>query len=179
MLTTHRSRTARGLIRTALAAALLLCSWAMSGLTAAATANSAQAAALVPGIYQIINVASHSTLRAYNAGEAAFVSSTREYPGPFAHWKITRSGDGYTIQNVGINGYAAVRWTEEGASVITNNDAMVWTIAPAGGYTWVIQAPYRDLLWNVEPPVIPRGDVKLRPADGSVTQLWRFEYVSE
>ncbi|MEU5869520.1 hypothetical protein ABZ815_50745 [Nonomuraea sp. NPDC047529] len=178
-MTTHRSRTARGLIRTALAAALLLCSWAMSGLTTAATANSAQAAAIPSGIYRITNTASYSSVRAYNAGGEVFVSSTREYPGPFEQWKITRSGDGYTIQNVGLNGYAAVRWTEEGASVITNNDAMVWTIAPAGSYTWVITAPYRDLLWNVEPPVIPRGDVRLRPADGSGTQLWRFEFVSE
>ncbi|MGW6504555.1 hypothetical protein [Nonomuraea angiospora] len=35
-----------------------------------------------------------------------------------------------------------------------------------------------DLLWNVESPVIPRGDVRLRGADGSETQRWRPTYAN-
>jgi hypothetical protein len=173
-LKTHQSRGARGLIRTTLVTALLLCSWAMSGLATAATANSAQALASEPGTYRIFNVASHSSLRAYNAGQVAYVSSTREYPGPFELWKIERSGSTYTIKNVGLDSYAAAPQTEEGASVVTNRAPSTWSIESAGDNTYVIKVPNEDLLWNAEPPVIPRGDVRLRGADGSETQRWRL-----
>ncbi|MFC7585609.1 RICIN domain-containing protein [Nonomuraea antimicrobica] len=163
---------------------LLLCSWAMTGLTAAATASSAPAAAFEPGTYKIINVASHSSVRDYNAGGELFVSSTRENPGPFELWQIERSGSGYTIQNVGINmikmldSYATARQTVEGEAVVTNRHPSTWSIAPAGEGTYVIKVPNEDLLWNVEPPVVPRGDVQLRHANGSDTQRWRLVRVS-
>ncbi|MFC4008042.1 hypothetical protein ACFOY2_12480 [Nonomuraea purpurea] len=151
----------------------------MTGLTTAATANSAQAAA-PSNTYRITNVASHSTLRAYQAGEEVFVSSTRESPGPFELWHFERSESGYTIQNVGLSmtqtsdSYAAARQATEGEAVITSRDATVWSIEPAGNGTFVIKVPGEDLLWNAEPPVIPRGNVKLRDANGSDTQRWTF-----
>ena len=181
---THRGRGTRGLIRTTLASALLLSSWAMSGLTTAATANSAQTAAL-PATYRITNVASHSTLRAYTPGGVVFVSSTRENPGPFELWTIKRNESGYTIQNVGLDmikmldSYAAARQATEGAAVTTSRNAGTWSIAPAGEGTYVIKVPGEDLLWNVEPPVVPRGDVKLRGANGSDTQRWTLAPVTE
>lgn len=158
-----------------MATALLLSSWAMSGPTAA---GAAQAAAFAPGTYRIINVASHSSVRTYNAGAELFVSSTRENPGPFELWQIDRREDGYTIQNVGINmirmldSYAAVRQAVAGEPVVTNRDAGVWSIEPAGNGIFVIKVPGQDLLWNTEPPVVPRGDVRLRHANGSDTQRW-------
>ncbi|WP_327092435.1 RICIN domain-containing protein [Nonomuraea sp. NBC_01738] len=176
---TDRNPGARGLIRTTLATTLLLCSWAMTGLSGAATASSAPAAAAFePGTYKITNVASHSSVRDYNAGGDLFVSSTRENPGPFELWQVEQSGSEFTIQNVGINmingldSYATARQAAEGEPVVTNRDASTWSIAPAGEGTYVIKVPNQDLLWNAEPPVVPRGDVKLRAADGSDTQRW-------
>jgi hypothetical protein len=51
--------------------------------TLLALAASAIAGAIQPGIYRITNVASHSTARSYNPSTPVFVSSTREFPGPF------------------------------------------------------------------------------------------------
>ncbi|MFC5828667.1 RICIN domain-containing protein [Nonomuraea insulae] len=176
MLKMHRSRSARALTRAAVVTALVSCSWAMTGLTA--TAGSAQAR-LAEGTYRITNVASSSTMRTYYAGGEAFVSSTRENPGPFELWQITNSRDGsYTIENVGINiinmldSYAAVRQTAAEEPVVTSRDATDWSIEPAGNGTYVIKVPGQDLLWNAEAPVVPRGDVKLRAADGSDAQRW-------
>ncbi|MEV8637918.1 hypothetical protein AB0395_40340 [Streptosporangium sp. NPDC051023] len=179
---TYRGRRGvRGLARVAVAAVLLLGSWAISGLAATATADSAQAPASEPGIYRIINVASGTSLRAYIPGRPIFVASTREYPGPFELWKITRSGGGVTIKNVGLSdvgrfgAYAVARRPEEGEPVITGHRPTIWSLESAGDDTYVIKAPYEDLLWNAEPPVIPRGEVRLRGADGSETQRWRIE----
>jgi hypothetical protein len=36
-----------------------------------------------PGIYKIINVQSHSSVRSYTKNEIIYVASTREFPGPF------------------------------------------------------------------------------------------------
>ena len=44
---------------------------------------SAIAGAIEPGVYKITNVASHSTARSYQAFSPVYVSSTREYAGPF------------------------------------------------------------------------------------------------
>ena len=66
-----------------------------------------------------------------------------------------------------------------GEPVITNSDPTVFNIEAAGNGEFVvrlasfslsmklnsdisikIKLPYDDLLWNVEPPVIPRGNVR-------------------
>ncbi|MEV7010764.1 hypothetical protein [Streptosporangium sp. NPDC051022] len=183
---THRGRSMRGLARVAVATVLLLSSWAISGLAASATASStqAQAPAPRPGIYRIVNVASHSSLRAYHPGRPVFVSSTRENPGPFELWKIAQSGDGFTIENVGLSytggsAYTVARRTEEGEPVVTGHRPTPWSIETAGDDLYVIKAPNEDLLWNAEPPVVPRGEVKLRGANGSDTQRWRLEPVND
>ena len=51
--------------------------------TLLAFAASAIAGAIEPGVYKISNVASHSTARSYNPSSPVFVSSTKEYAGPF------------------------------------------------------------------------------------------------
>ncbi|GAA0943933.1 RICIN domain-containing protein [Nonomuraea longicatena] len=161
---------------------LLLGSWVVSGLAAAATART-PAPAPEAGTYRITSVASDTSLRAYRAGEAVFVSSTRENPGPFELWEIARTGNGYTIKNVGLGlvgqpGYAEVRQTSAGDPVVTGDTPTTWSIEAAGGGTHVIKVPAEDLLWNVEPPVVPRGDVRLRQANGSDVQRWRLTPVS-
>ncbi|MFD0885634.1 hypothetical protein ACFQ08_13855 [Streptosporangium algeriense] len=186
---TCRISGGRGLARVAVATMLMLASWAMCSLGATATATAAtdspQASASQLGVYRIVNVASHSSLRAYEAGSPIFVSSTRENPGPFELWEITRVGEGYTIKNVGLShtrgsdAYASVSRSEEGEPVITDSEPTTWAAEQAGDGTYVIKAPHEDLVWNVEPPVVPRGEVALRGADGSDTQRWRFEPVNE
>ncbi|MFF4415795.1 hypothetical protein ACFYY8_24975 [Streptosporangium sp. NPDC001559] len=184
---TYRTRGGRGLARMAVAAMLLLGSWAMSslGATANATADGTQPLAAAANTYRIVNTASHSSLRAYNEGAPVFVSSTRENPGPFELWEITRVQGGFTIKNVGLslvrhsNVYASVSRSEEGEPVITDRQPTTWSVEPAGHGTFVVKAPNEDLLWNVEPPVVPRGDVALRGANGSDTQRWQFVPVNE
>ena len=51
--------------------------------TLLAFAATAIAGVIEPGVYRITNVASHSTARTYNPLTAIYVSSTREYAGPF------------------------------------------------------------------------------------------------
>jgi hypothetical protein len=178
---TYRGRSARGLMRAAVMTALLLSSWVVSGLAATATA---QTPAAEPGIYRIINAASDTSLRAYRSGEPVFVSSTREFPGPFELWEIARVEGGYTIKNVGLIGtgqpsHTEARPTAAGAPVVTGATPTAWSIEAGGNGTHVIKVPARDLLWNVEPPVIPRGDVRLRGADGSDVQRWRLIPVND
>ena len=101
--------------------------------TLLAFATTAIAGAIEPGVYRISNVASHSTARSYIAYSHVYVSSTKEYVGPFElvsagseslfffaleytlfisfilQWDIQDSEDGsYTLQNVGLGSYAAV-----------------------------------------------------------------------
>ncbi|CAK5266817.1 unnamed protein product [Mycena citricolor] len=57
-----------------------------------------------PGRYLIHDSLAHGMLRSYNAGQDAFTSISREYPGAFGVWSV--EGDdksGYTITNVGLN----------------------------------------------------------------------------
>ncbi|MBT2232537.1 RICIN domain-containing protein [Nonomuraea sp. NEAU-A123] len=183
MRKTHQGprRSMRGL---AMMAVLLLSFSAMGCLAATATADSAQAPAQGPGVYRIVNAASGTALRAYKSGGTIFVSSTLENPGPFELWEIAQAEDGYTIKNVGLslNGppaNASARQTEQGEPVVTGSAPTTWSIRPAGGGTFVIKVPNDDLLWNAEPPVIPRGDVRLRGADGSAAQRWRLELIRD
>ncbi|MEU9888542.1 hypothetical protein [Sphaerisporangium sp. NPDC051011] len=174
----------RGLARMAVAVVLLFTSWAMIGLAGTATADGAQGPTDEPGVYRILNLESGTSLRTYTPGRPIFVASTREHPGPFELWEITRTQGGFTIKNVGLSGrgpasYASARQTGEGEPVIAGGEPMTWSIESAGDDTYVIKAPNEDLLWNAEPPVIPRGDVRLRGADGSETQRWRFEPVND
>lgn len=141
---------------------------------------------LVDGTYKITSVASHSTVRVYDAGGEIFVSSTREDPGPFELWNIKSAQDGgYTFNNVGLTNtlkldtfIAAKPQDEEpqdGEPCVTNRVATVFNIESAGENTYVIKLPYADLLWNVEPHVVRRRrNIKLRPANGSVTKKFTF-----
>ena len=52
-------------------------------VTLLAFAASAIAGVIEPGVYKIKNVASHSTARSFAPFSPVFVSSTREFPGPF------------------------------------------------------------------------------------------------
>jgi hypothetical protein len=130
------------------------------------------------GTYRITNVASHSTARTYNAGSEIYVSSTKENPGPYEVWDIRNAVDGgYTIENVGLkygtpDSFAAVFAPEDGEPVVTYRKRIVFNIESAGNGKHVIKLPYDNLLWNVEPPVIPRGSIKLRPAEGLETEQW-------
>ena len=61
------------------------------------------------GVYKIINVASNSSVRSYNASDVIYVASTLENPGPFELWTLTNNRDGsVTFLNLGLNQYAAV-----------------------------------------------------------------------
>ncbi|KAF8800833.1 hypothetical protein BYT27DRAFT_7148188 [Phlegmacium glaucopus] len=144
-------------------------------------AASAIAGVVHPGIYQILNVASHSTARAQFAPGPVIVSSTREHIGDFALWNIQNAQDGgYTIENLALDRllmldtFAAVLSFNNGEPVFTNRNPTVWDIEPAGNGEFVIKLQAYDLLWNAEPPVVPRGDVKLRPSRGFPTQHWRL-----
>ncbi|WP_343947504.1 hypothetical protein [Nonomuraea longicatena] len=170
--------TAGGVARTAIAAAMLLAAWTAGSLPAEAETAARQAPAAT-GTYRIVNAASHTVARAYRPGETVFVASTLENPGPFALWEITRAEPGFTIKNVGLGDFARANATREGEPVVTGRAAETWAIHPAGDGTFVIKAPNHDLLWNVERPVVPRGEVKLRGADGSETQRWRIIPVAE
>lgn len=139
-------------------------------------------AGLLPeGVYRITNVASSSSARVYRPGSEIFVRSTKEDPGPFELWQLKgASDDGYIIRNIGLgevseaDPFAAVMYPTPGEPVVTSRRATVFNIEPAGDGTFVIKAPYEDLLWNVEPPVIPAGTIKLRPAHGRDTERWYF-----
>ena len=52
-------------------------------VTLLAFAATAIAGAIQPGIYKITNVASHSTARSYTPFGQVFVSSSKEYAGPY------------------------------------------------------------------------------------------------
>ena len=52
-------------------------------VTLLALVATAIAGAIEPGVYRITNVASYSTARSYQDNSPVYVSSTREYPGPF------------------------------------------------------------------------------------------------
>jgi len=143
--------------------------------TLLAFAASAFAGDIQPGVYKIINVASHSTARSYNPSNPVFVSSTREFPGPFELWDVKDSVDGsYTLRNIGLNTIAAAG---PSGFVVTEPKATSFSIEPAGDGEFVIKLPDADSVWNVELPVIPRGDIRLRPANGSPTQRWTFALI--
>ena len=131
---------------------------------------------IVDGTYIITNVASLSTVQVHRAGCEVYVSSTGEYPGLFELWNIKSATDGgYILDNIGLtttqmldNFVTAI--PQNGEPCVMKREATVFNIEPAGGGTYVIKLQYKDLLWNVEPPVVPRGDIKLRPANGESTE---------
>ncbi|KAF8810380.1 hypothetical protein BYT27DRAFT_7253762 [Phlegmacium glaucopus] len=146
-------------------------------------AASAIAGTITPGTYQIVNVASDSAARAYDGPGLVFVSSYRDLAGWFELWDISDAKDGgYTIANVGLNMIymldtsAAVFSPDNGELQLirTSLAPTVFNIESAGNGEYVIKLPNEDLLWNAEPPVVPYGDVKLRPANGDSTEHWRL-----
>lgn len=135
---------------------------------------------LADGTYRITSVASPSTVRVYYAGGEVFVSCTRENPGPFELWNIKSAQDrGYTFNNVGLTNtqkldtFIFAKQKEE-EPCVTDRVATVFNIESAGESTYVIKLPYADLLWNVEPNVVRRRNIKLRHADGSDTERFIF-----
>jgi len=142
-------------------------------------AATAIAGVIPEGTYRIFNVASDSTARVSFASGPVFVDSTKKNVGPFELWNIRDAEDGgYTIDNVGLNTikmldtFAAVERPNKWELVRTFRDPTIFNIEPAGNGEYVIKLQQYDLLWNAEPPVVPFGDVKLKPSDGSPTQRW-------
>jgi len=134
------------------------------------------AASIEPGIYKITNVASYSTIRAYSEQNPIFVSSTREYPGPFELFDIQNAdgSSGYTIKNVGLDKLVSAAKETEGEPLFANGGTEAFSIEQAGGGQYVIKAVNKDLVWTVSAPVIPRGTVILSPQTGAPTQLFGF-----
>ena len=64
-------------------------------VTLLAFAATAIAGVIQPGVYRITNVASQSTACTYNPSSAVFVSSTREFPGPF---EISKFGSVFALK---------------------------------------------------------------------------------
>ncbi|KAF8811401.1 hypothetical protein BYT27DRAFT_7089549 [Phlegmacium glaucopus] len=144
-------------------------------------AASAIAGTITPGTYRIVNVASDSAARVYYGSGPVFVSSYRGYGSWFELWDISDAKDGgYTIANVGLDMIymldtsAAVFGPDNGEPVRTSRTPTVFNIESAGNDEYVIKLPNDDLLWNVEPPIMPYGDIKLRPANGDSTEHWRL-----
>ncbi|KAK5809540.1 hypothetical protein F5H01DRAFT_369412 [Linnemannia elongata] len=120
------------------------------------------------GLYKITNVASRSTVRSYNPRTQVYIASTREAPGPFEMWKgqYDNVHHGYILHNVGLSLGAAVHKVGDGEPVSTAGTPTVFQIEPAGDSSFAIKVPDVDLLWTAEPPVIPHGDIALKPANG-------------
>jgi len=134
-------------------------------------------ASIRPGIYRIQNVASYSLVRAYNEQSPIFVSSTREYPGPFALFEIQNAegSSGYTIKNIGLDKYVSGKELEPiGEPLYANGVAQPFSIEQAGMGEFVVKAVNYDLVWTVDEPVIPRGNVVFVPERGLPTQRFIF-----
>jgi len=131
---------------------------------------------LPSGTYIFSNLQSGSSVRTYRKEETIFVSSTREFPGPFEHWAVTVVTGGYTIMNVGLNAFCRAN-AAEGQPVITHDAPTVFEISNADEETYVIKIANADLLWTAGPPVVPRGEIMLHGAQGLDTQKFRLVVV--
>jgi len=131
-----------------------------------------------PGLYTIKNEKSNTTVRAWYTDEPVFVADSTVLPGPYELWDIQDAkDDAQTILAMGLHRFVN---TEEkaGAEVwvpIATVMPTMWEItsagkAPSGEQLYTIQVNDHDLLWNVEPPVKPFGNIAVRGANGAETE---------
>jgi len=144
--------------------------------------TSAVAGVITPGIYRIVNVASNSSARVSCTVPLLSVSKWGT-PGDFELWNIADANDGgYIIENVGLNGIrvlntsVAVSNPDNGEFVRISRLPTVFDVSSAGNSNdeYIIKLPSSDLVWKVESPIIPVGDIKLRRSDGGEIQRWLF-----
>ncbi|KAF8161963.1 hypothetical protein K438DRAFT_1985486 [Mycena galopus ATCC 62051] len=126
-------------------------------------------AAFEPGTYRILNVATNTLLRDYRENSPAFVSYTREWPGPFAEWEVKPAKDGaFTLYNKGL-GQRVYVGDDGKVTSGDEKDPVPFAVQPAGQgpqgqHYFTVKAVDADWLWTLDDPEALRSEAGCMPS---------------
>ncbi|KAJ7765248.1 hypothetical protein B0H16DRAFT_1687422 [Mycena metata] len=128
-----------------------------------------------PGKYRIINQQVPGSLRSYSPGQPAYVSLTREFPGPFEIWDVEPAGsNSFTISSVGlqvptyINGDQIIPDNKEPAQYIIS------AVDDGSDNLFTIQTVDGSQYWGIEPNNPVRPNLQLHADVEGRGEQWLF-----
>ncbi|KAJ3576377.1 hypothetical protein NP233_g466 [Leucocoprinus birnbaumii] len=136
---------------------------------------------LAPGLYRINNHAAGTWARntpgpGHQGPWRSMIIMTTDAITGYQVWNISHYEEGYMIRNHG-SGNLAFSTGHEGNLVEGFSDSLTkWYIEPAGGDSYKIQYPNRDLVWTLANVDDFWKTVALEPAQGTDSQLFQFTY---